>query len=538
MCILFSCLVFAVDLPYLEQEAVADYLKQLNETYNGVLEGRLFNDTSNFRVMDLSQTEDSCSEGFQYWSPAYRTCFDCPNIDSIVMTRDSTEPLIGASGQFDQVFFRTTFVNEEEFGVSLAIESMPSFLSCSTQSELSSELARFCAGTDSYKVASGGKLNLEFAASFEDLQPGNVQAVVVIDVNDGGDFPGCRGLGVNVDVELEVLPTDQLNQLGQIRIVGFCMAGLILCSAVGFGLWCLINRQKQSVKLMQPLFLMTLCCGIFVMGSAMIPMSLDDEIVSREAASIACMAYTWLLSLGFSISYAALYAKLKRVNTIVSNAANFRRIQVRERDVLGPMAFLVMANFIILMTWSFVDPLKFERDSMEGQSWNTYGLCRTDGEEGVILMSLLLFINFVALATACWEAFKARNVAKELSESSRIGLAIFSWAQIAVVGFPVILLLDPTNTIVNYFIRICLVFFSAMSLLLWLFVPLVLNKDSDAAMSASIRTPAIGQRGRDSTLASLSNSNRASIQAMTMAGMVKLESGVEESKDLSGFPTN
>src|SRR6056300_1356434 len=124
----FFCLL---DLPYLEQEAVADYLSYLNETYVGQVEGRLFNDTTNFLPLDLSQTEDSCSEGFQYWSPSYRTCFDCPNIDNIVMVRENSDAILGVSGQMEEEFFRTTFVNEENFGVSLAVESIPSFLSCS-----------------------------------------------------------------------------------------------------------------------------------------------------------------------------------------------------------------------------------------------------------------------------------------------------------------------------------------------------------------------------------------------------------------------
>ncbi|CAJ1940228.1 unnamed protein product [Cylindrotheca closterium] len=523
------------DLPYLEQQATADYLSNLNETYVARLEGRLFNDTANFSNLDLSQSEDDCSQGVQYWSPSYQTCFDCPNIDNIVMIRESSDALVGVSGQMDEVLFRTTFINEEDFGLSLNIESIPAFLSCSSQNGLTPELVRFCGGTDPYIVPAGGQLNLELAANFGALQPGVVKAVVIVDVSDGGDFPGCRGSGMHVDVELQVLPTEALNQLGNIRIVGFCLAGFILCGAVGFGLWCLINRQKHSVKLMQPLFLVTLCCGIFVMGSALIPMSLDDEIVSKESASTACMAGTWLLSLGFSISFAALYAKLKRVNTIVTNAVNFRRIKVRERDVLGPMALLVVSNFIVLMTWSFVDPLRFERDSVIGQPWNTYGLCRTNDTEGVVLMSLLLFINFIALATASWEAYKARNVSKELSEASRIGMAIFSWAQIALIGFPVLFLLDPTNTVINYFMRLCIVFFSSMSLLLWIFVPLVWKNENAGGMSASTRTPAIAQsqRRNDSTIMSLSNSGRTNHKAYTMTGMRNVDGDLEEKEESS-----
>ncbi|KAL3935948.1 MAG: hypothetical protein SGBAC_008635 [Bacillariaceae sp.] len=429
-------------LPYLEQEAVTDFLSQLNGTYPGELQGRLTNDTTILTKLDLSQSEEECMAGFQYWSSPYQTCFKCPNIDNMVAVWDRKEPLVGASGQLDELILRASFINEEDFGVALTVESMPSFLSCSRPSGgLGSEVSRFCQGTDFFRLEAGGLLNQEVVASFESLQAGVVQVAVVVDVTDGGDFPGCRGSGVNFDIELQVLPTEELNQLGQIRIIGFCLAGLILSSAIGFACWCLINRQNHSVRLMQRLFLVTLCVGIFMGGTSLRPMSIDDEIVSEDSAGIACMAFVWFGSLGFSIAFAALYAKLKRVNTIVSNAENFRRIKVRERDVLAPMALLVIANVIVLMTWSMVDPLRFERESIVGQPWNTYGSCRSNGTEGEVLFCLLLGINAFALATACWEAYKARNVPKELSEASSIGMAIISW------GLPGLLCFDVTVTL-------------------------------------------------------------------------------------------
>ena len=102
---------------------------------------------------------------------------------------DRSEPLIGASGQLDEVILRASIVNEEDFGVALALESIPSFLSCSSQNGLSTEVSRFCSGLDTFRVEAGGQLHLDFAASFKDLQAGLVQAVVVIDVTDSGNFP-------------------------------------------------------------------------------------------------------------------------------------------------------------------------------------------------------------------------------------------------------------------------------------------------------------------------------------------------------------
>ena len=65
---------------------------------------------------------------------------------------------------------------------------------------------------------------------------------------------------------------------------------------------------------MQPTFLVTICAGIFIMALAMLPMSLDDQTLSDEGADAACMAIPWLLSMGMTVTFSALFSKLWRVS--------------------------------------------------------------------------------------------------------------------------------------------------------------------------------------------------------------------------------
>jgi len=60
------------------------------------------------------------------------------------------------------------------------------------------------------------------------------------------------------------------------------------------------------------------------MGASIIPLSFDDEIASDKGCSIACMSIPWLLCTGFSMSFAALSSKLRRINKLF-NSASIRR---------------------------------------------------------------------------------------------------------------------------------------------------------------------------------------------------------------------
>jgi gamma-aminobutyric acid type B receptor len=81
-------------------------------------------------------------------------------------------------------------------------------------------------------------------------------------------------------------------------------------------------------------------------------MSIDDGTASEEACSRACMAVPWLIALGWTILFSALFAKLRRINIVVANAAQFKSVRVTERDVMAPFAWLFTLNVILLTVWT------------------------------------------------------------------------------------------------------------------------------------------------------------------------------------------
>jgi hypothetical protein len=179
--------------------------------------------------------------------------------------------------------------------------------------------------------------NVTFSLIETDLfQNGEWLSLESVIFNDGSRIPPPDLPKVTVD----------MNYIGTgWRAAGLAMAGVILLLSIGFAVWTRRKRNTRVVKASQPLFLFIICAGCFLMGSSVIPLSFDDEIASEKGCDIACIAVPWILSIGWVISFSALFTKTHRINKIF-HGANFKRIVVTPWDVMKPMMALLAGKNI------------------------------------------------------------------------------------------------------------------------------------------------------------------------------------------------
>lgn len=114
---------------------------------------------------------------------------------------------------------------------------------------------------------------------------------------------------------------------------------------------------------------------------------------------------------------------------------------------------------------------------MISESWKTYGTCSTRNGKfrpvGFILYSSIGVLNFGALLLAAHQAIRARNISDEFSEAKNLGVALFSWIQLGLVGVPVVFLIDDDNPRARFFIISGLLFCICLSMLFLLFAPMM-----------------------------------------------------------------
>jgi len=210
--------------------------------------------------------------------------------------------------------------------------------------------------------------------------------------------------------------------------------------------------------------------------SAIIPLSIDDALASRQGCKVACMAAPWLFFFGFAFTFAALFSKTWRVNKLF-HSASIRRMKVTAFDVMMPLFALLFVNVTVLSLWSGLSPLEYIREVSRlnefGQVLETKGQCYSEGS--IPYVATLITVNLGALGVAAYQAYCARDIAVEFAESAYIGRAIALFLLACLYGIPVLAITwkEPTA---RYFVMMAVIFVCSMSVLLCIFVPKVLYR--------------------------------------------------------------
>ena len=146
--------------------------------------------------------------------------------------------------------------------------------------------------------------------------------------------------------------TDQVVSLG-VRTTVLVLCGLLFCQVLGFMYWTERHKKSRVVLASQPFFVHTICLGILVFGSAIIPLSFDHGILSLQGCTIACNVKIWLEVIGFGTTVSAFLAKTHRVNRILNNPYKFKRIKVTVQQVATPIIITLSGKVHIILSFSF-----------------------------------------------------------------------------------------------------------------------------------------------------------------------------------------
>jgi ABC-type branched-subunit amino acid transport system substrate-binding protein len=150
----------------------------------------------------------SCKPG-TYWSDADQSCQACPSFGNITASNDKLE-FEGVSKTLAIDTAGVTISNEGDFPVSIHLESSPAFISHN---------AGFLNDTQQHTlgiIEPSNSLPLEFTSSSENLSAGVAVGEIVLGVSDEGLYPGCVGDDIRLEAIVNVSPTAELNQLGEL----------------------------------------------------------------------------------------------------------------------------------------------------------------------------------------------------------------------------------------------------------------------------------------------------------------------------------
>jgi hypothetical protein len=457
--------------------------------YEPALEGRLVKDESRTDPIQLIERED-CVDGTSYWSSDVLDCVPCPDFEHFELSKTKID-LIGGAFQKAKLRELVWMTNMELYPINVVADTLA--LPDNIELSLSSDELIDDSGnvTGPFLLKPTKKIAMEIEFDPSNRGAGRDTSSVVFVVSAVPHPLDCPVEKLKYDIIANLSFSTDENHLGPLATFGYTCAAFIVIASLLSATWVRVRRNSKVVSTMQPTFLIALCVGVLLLGLALIPFSIDDGVVSERGCDIACISLPWLLSVGFTLCVSALFSKLLRINKLF-HSRQFRRMQVRERDVIFSTSVLFIANIILNIIWTAADPISWERTSIPAQPNVSYGKCSMgDGRVGRAMLGSIVSVCVIGFFMTCWQAYRARNISSEFSESKYLGIALYGWFQLAVVSTPVLFLVDDSNVPAKYSLAVGIIFALCMSMLLVIFVPIMIVKQKSARRDSQSRIQVI-----------------------------------------------
>jgi hypothetical protein len=275
-------------------------------------------------------------------------------------------------------------------------------------------------------------------------------------------------------VDLNLIP--QPVRILCLSLSSVCILASLFCTFFVFRF-----RRKTVIKMAQPEFLYLISNGCALISSAVIPMSLQEPIPLR-GLDISCMSPLYLFSMGFVLSFSALFCKTWRINRLIHSASRFKRVTLKFQDFLVPLITMLSINLTILILWTFIDPLQWTRTTAGspvdgfGRPKESYPFCSCSKVINEIVFCVMYAsANGIAVLFANYETYKARKNPDGYNETGPIALAMFIILEAILLGIPVLFAVQKDHT-ANFVVRTILVVVISMGILLPIFLPLWMSR--------------------------------------------------------------
>ena len=224
-----------------------------------------------------------------------------------------------------------------------------------------------------------------------------------------------------------------------IFVVACCMQ--VLGCIMGITSIALIVRHRGNIILRSasPPFMVLSLVGLLLLFGAIPALVLPPT-------SSTCTAFSWLIQLGFTVTFAPLFAKAYRIYRIFGR----RRLQVVKignRRLLATVAVGMLVDVVYLSIWHSVAPptvitkVQLTTTASDAVLESDYAQCTWEGTSANF-MGVECALKVVALCLGVMLAFGTRQVTDRFNDSKRLSLSIYNLVSALVVILPILVLIE------------------------------------------------------------------------------------------------
>ena len=282
--------------------------------------------------------------------------------------------------------------------------------------------------------------------------------------------------------ECIVVPLENMQREPVIQAICYVIGMISLGASMSCLLWTIVCRHHGVVKASQMKFLLMIALGGVVSSLSIFCSSFDDKLDSQKLARIgqyipgnmACMGTIWTYTIGFTVTFAPLFAKMWRVRALIRNT-KMLRVTITNWQVLRIVTVLTAIDATIMTLWQLDAPWKLYRESISvderGFPLQSAVVCRSEtGRSSTPYLTSLFSFHLLILAFGTRLCCQTAGIPTALSEGKYVSVAIVSHLQLLALGIPLLILVvdDPPS---NMLVRAGIVFLNDLSALGLIFLP-------------------------------------------------------------------
>ncbi|XP_022309821.2 gamma-aminobutyric acid type B receptor subunit 2-like [Crassostrea virginica] len=271
---------------------------------------------------------------------------------------------------------------------------------------------------------------------------------------------------------------------------GISMVALLISTgvvvALGFLWFNIYYRNNRNIKMSSPRINNTIIFGGLLIYLAVIFMSMDYAGILSELNRHICMLNVWIISVGFTLGFGALFSKTFRVHVLFIQGT-VRKQAISDAHLFGLLGGLVLLDILFLAFWTFFHPLRLiqknvtiELDNSDEILVETFHVCYNEYQTYWLAAQYISKGALLALGT--FLAWETRHIkVPSLNDSKYIGFCVYNIVIVCALCVPVTFVLPPEKPTAKFVFTSVVCVFTTTLVLCILFIPKVkLRKSTDA----------------------------------------------------------
>ncbi|XP_067655790.1 gamma-aminobutyric acid type B receptor subunit 2-like [Haliotis asinina] len=273
------------------------------------------------------------------------------------------------------------------------------------------------------------------------------------------------------------------------------LSALGIIMAVGFLTLNILYRRHRYIKMSSPNMNNLIIIGCILCYLSVFLLGTDGGVVSHSLFRYLCQIRAWVLALGFTLAFGAMFSKTWRVHAIFTNIKLNKKV-IKDYKLFLIVCVLVLLDAVILVAWQVYDPIQRAEKNLAPEVYEDYSVtpvleyCKSEFME--IWLGSIYAYKGLLLVFGCFLAWETRHVSiPALNDSKYIGMSVYNVVIMCVCGGAVSFLIKDQPNSSFIIISLCILFCTTITLCL-VFMPKMITlrrnpKGNDTRVRATLK---------------------------------------------------